>query len=217
MWRYSNPVAITFGVDAFAELPKLIAGAPYALVTYPDAPFAALAERLSHTAGDAVITVSDVAPNPDTRLLSQQSARFGAAGTAPKVIVALGGGSVIDTAKVLAAASRGFPVVRRYLETGAGAQELSAIPIIAVPTTAGTGSEVTSWATVWDTESGTEIFAVAPEPLSAACTGRSETDGREAAATHYQHRPRCAVPCAGKRLERERESGVGASCGRGGA
>ena len=154
MWRYSNPVAITFGVDAFAELPKLIAGAPYALVTYPDAPFAALAERLSHTAGDAVITVSDVAPNPDTRLLSQQSARFSAAGTAPKVIVALGGGSVIDTAKVLAAASRGFPVVRRYLETGAGAQELSAIPIIAVPTTAGTGSEVTSWATVWDTESG---------------------------------------------------------------
>ena len=46
MWRYSNPVAITFGVDAFAELPKLIAGQPYALVTYPDAPFAALAERL---------------------------------------------------------------------------------------------------------------------------------------------------------------------------
>jgi alcohol dehydrogenase len=153
MWRYSNPVAITFGVGAFAELPKLIAGQPYALVTYPDAPFAALAERLRQSAGDPVVTVSDVAPNPDTRLLAEQSGRFGAAGE-PRVIVALGGGSVIDTAKVLAAARGGFQPVLRYLQTGTGAEALSATPIIAVPTTAGTGSEVTSWATVWDTQSG---------------------------------------------------------------
>ena len=101
MWRYSNPVAITFGSDAFAELPKLIGGQPYALVTYPDAAFAALAERLRTAAGEPAVTVSDVAPNPDTKLLAGQSARFSAAGE-PKAIVALGGGSVIDTAKVLA-------------------------------------------------------------------------------------------------------------------
>jgi phosphonate metabolism-associated iron-containing alcohol dehydrogenase len=153
MWRYSNPVAITFGADAFAELPQLVAGQPYALVTYPDAPFAALAERLRHAAGEPVVTISDVAPNPDTRLLAEQSARFGAVDE-PKVIVALGGGSVIDTAKVLAAAGRGFAAVLRYLTAGTGAETLSATPIIAVPTTAGTGSEVTSWATVWDTQSG---------------------------------------------------------------
>ncbi len=154
MWRYRNPVEITFGVDAFAELPKLIAGRAYALVTYPEPPFDALAERLRRGAGDALITVSDVAPNPDTRLLAEQSARFGAVGVEPAIIVALGGGSVIDTAKVLAAARGGFAAVLRYLQTGAGAGELSATPIIAVPTTAGTGSEVTSWATVWDTQSG---------------------------------------------------------------
>jgi phosphonate metabolism-associated iron-containing alcohol dehydrogenase len=153
MWRYRNPVEIAFGVDAFDELPKLIAGQPYALVTYPDAPFVALAERLRRSAGNPVITVSDVAPNPDTRLLSHQAARFGTAAETA-IIVALGGGSVIDTAKVLAAARGGFPPVLRYLQTGAGAEALSATPIIAVPTTAGTGSEVTSWATVWDTQSG---------------------------------------------------------------
>ena len=153
MWRYSNPVAIAFGVDAVAELPKVIAGQTYALVTYPDAPFAALAERLRRAAGKPVVTISDVAPNPDTRLLAEQSARFNAAGE-PKAIVALGGGSVIDTAKVLAAGRGGFAPVLRYLQTGAGAEALSATPIIAVPTTAGTGSEVTCWATVWDTQSG---------------------------------------------------------------
>src|ERR1041384_5134663 len=120
MWRYSNPVAITFGADAFAELPKLIGGQPYALVTYPDAPFAALAERLRAAAGEPAVTVSDVAPNPDTKLLADQSARFSAAGE-PKAIVALGGGSVIDTAKVLAAGRGGFAEVLRYLQTGAGA------------------------------------------------------------------------------------------------
>src|ERR1041384_8038677 len=153
MWRYSNPVAITFGAGAFAELPKLIAGQPYALVTYPDARFAALAEQLRRSAGDPVVTVSDVAPNPDTRLLAVQSARFGAAGE-PKIILALGGGSGLDTAKGLAAARGGFQPVLRYLQTGSGAEALSATPIIAVPTTAGTGSEVTSWATVWGSQSG---------------------------------------------------------------
>jgi phosphonate metabolism-associated iron-containing alcohol dehydrogenase len=152
MWRYRNPVEITFGVGAFDELPKLIVGRPYALVTYRDMPFAALAERLRPMAGDPLITVNDVAPNPDARLLAEQSARFGA--VQPEVIVALGGGSVIDTAKVLAAAHGGFSVVRRYLQTGSDSEKLSATPIIAVPTTAGTGSEVTSWATVWDTQSG---------------------------------------------------------------
>ena len=153
MWRYSNPVAIAFGNGAFDELPKLIGGAPYALVTYPDAPFAALSERLARATGAPAVTVSDVAPNPDTRLLAEQSERFIAADE-PEVIVALGGGSVIDTAKVLAAAGRGFAPVLRYLTTGAGVDQLTATPIIAVPTTAGTGSEVTCWATVWDTQSG---------------------------------------------------------------
>src|SRR5688572_12904214 len=124
MWRYCNPVEITFGINAFGELAKLIAGQPYALVTYPDAMFVALAEQLRSSAGEPVITVSDVAPNPDTRLLADQSARFGKTGVEPKIIVALGGGSVIDTAKVLAAAGGRFPAVLRYLQTGAGAEAL---------------------------------------------------------------------------------------------
>ena len=72
--------------------------------------------------------------------------------------------SVIDSAKVFAAAAGNLSRVQRYLETGDGSFTLSAIPIIAVPTTAGTGSEVTSFATLWDEERGRK-FSLSRENL----------------------------------------------------
>jgi len=164
MWSYKNPVRVLFGNDHFASLSVSIGSRSYALVTYPEAPFQALTEQLIVTAGQPSLVVSDIAPNPDCRLLSEQSARFASLTSQPEVIVALGGGSVIDSAKVFAAAAGDFSKVLHFLETKDGAADLSAIPIIAVPTTAGTGSEVTSWATVWDEERGRK-FSLARENL----------------------------------------------------
>ncbi len=65
---------------------------------------------------------------------------------APDAIVAVGGGSVIDTGKALAALEANDGDVLDYLEViGAGRALPNAvrIPVIALPTTAGTGSEVT--------------------------------------------------------------------------
>ncbi|MGR3290009.1 MAG: iron-containing alcohol dehydrogenase PsrA [Paracoccaceae bacterium] len=159
MWQYSNPVKIVFGAGQFDALSGIIGARNYALVTYPDAPFQKLTDLLGAAAGAPVLVVNDIAPNPDYKLLGHQCARFAGIDT-PDVIVALGGGSVIDSAKVYAAANGDFQKVRRFLETKEGADDLSAIPIIAVPTTAGTGSEVTSWATVWD-EAGSRKFSLA--------------------------------------------------------
>lgn len=164
MWSYNNPVRIIFGVDQFASIASLIDGRTYALVTYPEAPFQALTERVANGAGKPLIVVKDIAPNPDCRLLAEQSARFASLTSVPEVIVAIGGGSVIDSAKVFAAAAGNFSRVQRYIETGDGGSTLSAIPVIAVPTTAGTGSEVTSFATVWDEERGRK-FSLARKNL----------------------------------------------------
>ncbi|MCB1470018.1 MAG: phosphonoacetaldehyde reductase [Rhizobiaceae bacterium] len=150
MWAYFNPVKVKFGVDAFHRLSDQIAGRAYGLVTYPDAPFRILSDALVEEAGAPVAVISDVAPNPDFKLLKDQCATFDSNNGRPEVIVALGGGSVIDSAKVFASADGDFSRVQRFLETGKGDDELGNIPVIAVPTTAGTGSEVTCWATVWD-------------------------------------------------------------------
>jgi phosphonate metabolism-associated iron-containing alcohol dehydrogenase len=162
VWKYANPVQIEFGVDSFAKLPELIGNRSYALVTYGEPFFDELASRLKKTAGAPVLVIQDVAPNPDYRLLTEQTGRFAKLARQPDVIVALGGGSVIDSAKVFAAAGGDFGKIRTYLETQKGAEQLSAIPIISVPTTAGTGSEVTCWGTVWDEANGKKYSLARP-------------------------------------------------------
>jgi len=66
-------------------------------------------------------------------------------------VVAIGGGSVLDAAKAFAALSEHPLPTLRYLEK-VGDSKLSAntLPLIAIPTTAGTGSEVTQNAVVTD-------------------------------------------------------------------
>ncbi len=153
-WRYHNPVKITFGPGALDEIGDLLAGRAYALVTYKEPFFTALAARVAKRAGEPAITVDNVATNPDFESLAESSARFAAFDPPPETIVALGGGSVIDTAKVLSAGGGDFDRLRHLIETGRGGERVRVIPIIAVPTTAGTGSELTPWATVWDTKAG---------------------------------------------------------------
>ena len=141
---------ISIGVGSFDALAGIIGDRRYCLVTYGELYFANLAAKLAKSAGAPLIVIDDVAPNPDFALLNQQSSRFRSLKIQPDVFVALGGGSVIDTAKVLASAGGDFDRVKIFLKNRSGEKKFTNIPIVAVPTTAGTGSEVTCWATVWD-------------------------------------------------------------------
>ncbi|WP_068430265.1 phosphonoacetaldehyde reductase [Magnetospirillum sp. XM-1] len=64
-----------------------------------------------------------------------------------EMIVAVGGGSTLDTAKVVAALVNAGCSVEQALVQG---RTCPALPVVAVPTTGGTGSEVTPYATVWE-------------------------------------------------------------------
>ena len=161
-WSYRNPVDIHFGADAVAGLAEQIGAARYVLVTYGEPFFRDLADRLSSAAHPALCVIDDVQPNPDCRRLAEQCARLVSLADKADVVVAIGGGSVIDTAKVLAAGKNGFEAVMNFVRSGAGGEQMLPTPLIAVPTTAGTGSEVTCWATIWDEVAGAKYSLAHP-------------------------------------------------------
>jgi len=161
-WAYWNPVKIRFGAGLLDEVAGLIGNRRWALVTYDQPHFKALADRIVAAAGEPVATITNIETNPDCADLAESCRLFGAAAQRAGVIVALGGGSMIDAAKVLAASGGDFETVRRHLVDKVALDTSDIVPIIAIPTTAGTGSEVTSWATVWDAANGSKYSLAHP-------------------------------------------------------
>ena len=150
-WRYQNPVEIHFGQGIIDNLPDFVSGKAV-LVTTPGTTRRKISHRISKLLGDSLVALYDkVEPNPTFetvmtayRELKQVDYDF---------IVTVGGGSAIDTAKVVAAIneSNGVDWIVDHLKhSNQFPQQFNPKPVIAIPTTAGTGSEVTMWATVWD-------------------------------------------------------------------
>ena len=81
------------------------------------------------------------------------------------MIVAVGGGSALDTAKALMVGTQSgeFDALVALLATGKRFKPHRVKTLIAVPTTSGTGSEVTGWATVWNRAAGKKYSLHLPE------------------------------------------------------
>jgi alcohol dehydrogenase len=139
---------ITFGPGTTAELPAAVArhGRRCLLVTggrsFDGSGLAGLDGPLADAGVELVGQVRAPAePGPDVIDAFAATARDLDA----DVIVAIGGGSVLDTAKAVAGLARSGTSVMDHLEgVGRGVPYTGpAIPFVAVPTTAGTGSEAT--------------------------------------------------------------------------
>jgi phosphonate metabolism-associated iron-containing alcohol dehydrogenase len=151
--EYFNPVQTVHGAGALSSLPRLLAGRKAVLVTFPEARAVGLLERIERILeGQLAGVIDQVRPNPDVEELGPLWEQFWRDHAATEVLVAVGGGSAIDTAKALMVGN-GSGQFADMVAGLAGQQDF--LPtrfkqLIAVPTTAGTGSEVTPWATIWD-------------------------------------------------------------------
>jgi alcohol dehydrogenase len=150
-WTHHNPVRVIFRPGALQHIADYIDAARVALVTTPGFRRRGIVDNISDALGSRLIAiVDDVKPNPDVQDLQAQSARLRAAH--PDTLIALGGGSTIDTAKALARllTQPEGTCLMALLREGAPVVNASAVPIAAIPTTAGTGAEVTPFGTVWN-------------------------------------------------------------------
>lgn len=130
------------------------------LVTDPGVIAAGLAEEALRQLEDAVL-FDGVRPNPDIELVAEGSAVYRDHGC--DGLVALGGGSPIDTAKGIGVEVEHGGSILDY-EYGRTPITKRVPPLVAVPTTAGTGSEVTLWAVITDHERKVK-FNVGGTPL----------------------------------------------------
>ncbi len=107
---------------------------------YPMPARAALVEALRAEA--TVTELTDVSPNPLSADIDRMLAAHPLAGC--DAVIGIGGGSVLDSAKALAMLAKNGGSLDEYLGPAATRKiEAKGLPLILVPTTAGTGSEVT--------------------------------------------------------------------------
>ena len=92
------------------------------------------------------IVFDDVEPNPTDKTIDRgaEAARMGRA----DAVIAIGGGSPIDAAKGIAVMAVNEGSVEPFCGAGVDPWPVQPLPVIAIPTTAGTGAEVSSAAMI---------------------------------------------------------------------
>ena len=144
------PTKIVYGVDSFKTIDQYINGRKTLLMTSKGFIKRGLVDKIKSYTSDIVKVISEVKSHPefkDLAVIYQQTKRLDF-----ELILALGGGSVIDSAKFIAVhnKNRDYQFVENLTKGKIAKKDYKITPIIAVPTTAGTGSEITPYATIWD-------------------------------------------------------------------
>lgn len=188
-WDYEQPVKILFGPGRAAEIVDAARGMGRSrgmLVSTPHFARSGYAQQLLEDSDGLLVALfSELSPNPDVTEVDACAAAIRAAEC--DFVVALGGGSALDLAKAAAATAVCNQPVATFHGTGVPVPA-GHLPLIAVPTTSGTGSEVTCVSVLSDHALGKkapivsndfypDVAIIDPEltwscsPYVTACTG----------------------------------------------
>lgn len=153
MWKYEQPVTVEFGnkaVDRIVPLARQEGWQRGIIIATPHVVKNGLTERImSQSEGRITEVFSHISPNPDVADVDACADEIRRGGNG--FVIAIGGGSAMDLAKDAASVCMTDESIRSYHGTGKALPHRH-LPFIAVPTTAGTGSEVTSVAVLSDHE-----------------------------------------------------------------
>jgi alcohol dehydrogenase len=155
--RFGKGISLQVGPEAAA------AGLQHVLVITDDGVFqAGLVQPILSSiaeAGIQSVVYKDVTSNPTEGNVAEAADLARAEGC--QAVIAVGGGSPIDTAKGAAIVAACGGKIADY--TGWDAIRGAPLPIFALPTTAGTGSEVTNWAVISQQEDHQKYLIGSPK------------------------------------------------------
>lgn len=167
--NWSYPTAIRFGEGRLGELAEACreAGIERPLVvTDPGVarlPVAAEAIAILHRGGLPAALFADIRPNPTESNVAAGLDALRAGGH--DGVVALGGGSALDAGKAIAFMGRQTQPIWDFEDIGDNwrrADPAGILPVVAVPTTAGTGSETGRAAVILNEATRTKVIVFHP-------------------------------------------------------
>mgnify|MGYP006441712447 FL=1 len=153
-WNYLSPTKIIFGQNSFQSIKKIVLSKNVAknilLVTGQSSmkKFGYVDQIYKMLYNWSIYHFNGVPPDPTPESIND-AINF-AKPRKIELVIAMGGGSALDVGKVLAILLKNNSTLEEYLE--GGNIQNPGVPLIAIPSTSGTASEVTCWATIWEKE-----------------------------------------------------------------
>ncbi|HEU5298775.1 MAG TPA: iron-containing alcohol dehydrogenase [bacterium] len=171
-FTFTAPANVTFGPGVIAKLPELVVGlgGRAIVVSDPGIAKAGILDRVLAALEQAGVTAEpypSVEPNPSIETVEAAHDLFRR--TRSAFVLGVGGGSAMDVAKVVSVLAAHGGGVRDY--EGMGKVPAPGVPCVAVPTTAGTGSEVTIFSVITDRQRKFKLTVGSPHtvPQVALC------------------------------------------------
>ncbi len=162
---FQSLTRVIFGTDSFGELGRLAEGLGFRRTLFvADRGMIACgyvdeAAKLLAQSGVEVFTFHDFGDNPDTVMI--EAGRAFAAPLGIDSIIGLGGGSSLDCAKAINFVLTNGGTMNAYWGHGKAAKPM--LPMIGIPTTAGTGSEAQSYALISDAQTHVKMACGDPK------------------------------------------------------
>lgn len=151
-YSFKVPQTVEFGLGSLSNIPDILhdeESNSVFLVSDRGLESIGVVDRVAgiiENAGISCTAFLDVLPNPTVEMVEKAAALFKQSGASS--IVALGGGSPIDVAKAIGVLATFGGKITDY--EGADKVPGRILPLLAIPTTAGTGSEATASAVITD-------------------------------------------------------------------
>lgn len=158
------PAMLQVGADAIQQLPSILKGLHCqrpCLITDPTMVTLGYSEIITNILSSHqidLVVFSDVMPEPNDTSITE-AVKIVAQGNFD-CLIALGGGSAIDSAKAIALLATHGGEMRDYKVPHQVTEQ--SIPVIAVPTTAGTGSECTKVTIISDSKTSEKMLCMGP-------------------------------------------------------